>query len=118
MEFVGEAKVDEEARTEFEAAFVRLFLWYVIGLSALPGRSWLRAMRVMRLYRAEAKRLRIFRDPMTLYPGGRASRLAVALLWRLSALLPPQGRYFQRLRRRLWGRDILWRSPAMPARWR
>ena len=118
MEFVDQAKLDEVARTQFEAAFVHLFLWYVISLSPLPGRSWLRAMRVMRLYRARAKRLRVLVDPLSLYPGSRASRLIVQFLWRLSAALPPQDIYFQRLRRGVWNRDIVWQFPVIPPRWR
>ena len=116
MTFVNQANLDGAARRPFEAAFVRLFLWYVIAVTRLPGTSWVRAMRIMRLYRSEAERLRVFVDPLPFYPGGRASRLVVALLWRLSALLPPQDRYFGRLRNRVWTHEIVWQPPTIATR--
>jgi hypothetical protein len=74
----------------FDAAFARLFLWYSVAPSRLPGRSWITAARVMRHYREEAARLGISMDPFNVYPGGRKSRFIAGLLWALSAALPSQ----------------------------
>jgi hypothetical protein len=81
----------------------------------LPGRSWLRAARVMRQYRDEAASFGIRTDPLRLYPGGSASRTAVRLLWRLSAALPSQREYFRQLRESAWEREIVWEEPELPA---
>lgn len=118
MAFVDQAHLDESARTQFEVALIRTFLWYVVGISPLPGRSWGRAMRVMRHYRDEAQRFGVRRDPLTLYPGGRLSRLVMRLLWLASAIFPSQQGYFRRLRARTWAHDIVWEPPEMPARYR
>ena len=118
MAFVDQANLDQAVRGDFDAAFVRTFLWYVIAVSPLPGPSWVRAARVMRQYRDDAKRLRVLLDPLTLYPGGRLSGLVMRLLWLVSAALPPQRAYFRRLRERVWPGEIAWEPPEMPARYR
>lgn len=117
MAFVAQAQLEGPVRARFDAAFTRTFLWYVIGLSFLPGPSWVRATRIMRQYRDEAKRLGVLQDPLALYPGRPLSALVMRLLWSVSAVLPAQGGYFQRLRKRVWQRDILWNPPEMPARY-
>ena len=117
MAFVEQAHLDRAARAQFDAALIRTFLWYVVGISPVPGPSWVRAMRVMRQYRDEARRFGVRRNPLTLYPGGRLSGLVMRFLWLASGMLPSQQAYFQRLRRREWPRDILWNSPQMPARY-
>lgn len=114
MDYVSQAQLSQSARGAFEAAFIRLFLWYSIRLSKVPGRSWLLAARVMRQYRDEARRFGISRDPFDFYPGRGASRLVSYLLWRLSALLPPQDHYFKRLHETAWGRPIGWTPPTFP----
>lgn len=118
MAFVAEARLDEGARSAFEAAFIRTFLWYVVSLSPLPGRSWLGALRVMRLYREQARALGVLRDPRPLYPGGHLSGLVMRFLWLASAAIPSQRSHFRRLRNRLWSRDIVWEPPQMPDRYR
>ena len=118
MAFVYEAKLDAQAREQFNAAFTRLFLWYSIRLSRFPGRSWLLAARVMRSYRDSARRFDIAGDPFRLYEGRAASRFILRQIWRLSANLPAQDRYFERLHFRAWGREIIWQPPTMPDRWR
>lgn len=115
MAYVYSAGVEADRRPDFDAAFVRLFLWYSIRLSKLPGRSWLLAARVMRKYRDESRRFGIRGDPFAHYPGGRASRTVLRTLWALSAELPPQDAYFERLHMRAWGRKISWNPPVPPA---
>jgi glycosyltransferase involved in cell wall biosynthesis len=114
---VERAQLDASTLAPFDAAFVRLFLWYSIAPSKLPGPSWFAAVRVMRQYREEAARLRIGMDPFSVYPGGRKSRFVAGLLWALSAALPSQRNHFDGLRRRSWGRDIEWVAPELPERW-
>ncbi len=116
--FVHEAKLEPAERAEFDRAFIRLFLWYSIKPSKIPGRSWLTAMRVMRQYRDEAARFAITIDPLEVYPGGRRSRVVARLLWRLSRLMPSQHAYFDRLRQGSWDRPIEWTAPEIPERWR
>ena len=117
MAFVTQAKLQAPVRARFDVAFVRAFLWYVIRISAMPGPSWVRAARVMRQYRQEAKRFGVHVDPMELYPGRRGSKLVMRFLWLASAALPSQDSYFRRMRRRFWTRDIVWAPPALPARY-
>ena len=117
MAFVNRAHVDPATRADFEAAFVRLFLWDMIRLTALPGPSWIRAARMMRHFRDAAQRFRVQLEPMAVYPGRLASGLVASLIWRASALLGPQHLYFDRMRRRVWQDDIRWEPPRMPARW-
>ena len=116
--YVQDARLDPAARSAFDEAFIRLFLWYSIKPSKIPGRSWLTAMRVMRQYRDEARGFAITVDPLDVYPGGKRSRLVARLLWRLSRLMPSQTAYFDRLRRLGWNRPIEWTAPEIPARWR
>ena len=116
--FVHEAKLEPAARVEFDQAFIRLFLWYSIKPSKVPGRSWLTAMRVMRQFRDEATRFEITIDPLSVYPGGARSRLVARFLWRLSSMLPSQRAYFDRLREGSWDRPIKWTPPCIPERWR
>jgi glycosyltransferase involved in cell wall biosynthesis len=103
-----------EVRAEFEAAFIRLFLWYSIRLSKLPDRSWLVAARVMRKFRDEARRFGISGDPFDHYPGRPLSRFVLRALWALSASLPSQDRYFNRLHMRSWNRPVSWKPPFPP----
>ena len=114
MSCIHAAGLQSHLREPFDAAFVRLFLWYSIRLSRLPGRSWLLAARVMRKFRDEARRFGIGGDPFDHYPGRRTSRRVLRMLWTLSAALPPQDRYFRRLHMRVWGREISWAPPALP----
>lgn len=116
--FVQQASLSPAARRAFDAAFVRLFLWYSIRLSKLPDRSWLLAARVMRKFRDEARRFGITGDPFDHYPGRTVSRIVLRFLWALSAALPAQDSFFERLHLRVWGRPILWNPPEMPARWK
>jgi len=118
MAFVDDAALDQSARARFEAAFVRAFLWYVVVIPPLPGRSWVRTARVMRQYRDAARRFRLTTDPLLFYPGRPRSRLVARLLWLVSAALPPQDRFFRRLRHRVWTQDIMWEPPVMPVRYR
>jgi hypothetical protein len=111
------AQLDRTMLAPFDAAFARLFLWYSIAPSKLPGRSWITAVRVMRQYRDEAAQLGIGMEPFDVYPGGRKSRLLARLLWTLSGLLPSQRSHFDRLRQQSWGREIEWTAPEMPKRW-
>jgi hypothetical protein len=111
------ATLDQSTLAPFDAAFVRLFLWYSIAPSRVPGRSWIVAARVMRQYRDEAARLRVGVNPFDVYPGGRQSRLVAGLLWAISAALPSQQNHFDRLRQRRWGREIEWTAPELPMRW-
>jgi glycosyltransferase involved in cell wall biosynthesis len=115
--YLERAQLDASTLAPFDAAFVRLFLWYSIAPSRLPGPSWLVAARVMRQYREEAARLGIGIDPFSVYPGGRKSRLLAKLLWALSSFLPSQQYHFDRLRQRCWGREIEWAAPELPKRW-
>ena len=115
--YVKGAELHRSQRTPFDAAFVRLFLWYSIAPSRLPGRSWITAARVMRQYRGEAAQLGISMDPFDVYPGGRKSGLLARFLWVLSGLLPSQQYHFDRLRQRSWGREIEWQAPELPRRW-
>jgi Glycosyl transferase family 2 len=117
MAYVGGAHLKPQVRAQFEAAFIRLFLWFSIRLSRWPGSSWAEAARVMRQYREEAAQLGIHIDPLALYPGRRASKAVVSLLWRLSARLPSQQAFFRRLRQCGWGREIVWDVPRLPSRW-
>ena len=117
MAFLHQAKLNAEAREPFNAAFAKLFLWYSIRLSRLPGRSWVLATRVMRSYRDAARRFDIAGDPFPLYEGRAASQFVLRQLWRLSANLPSQDGYFERLHLRAWGRQITWQPPTMPDRW-
>ena len=112
--FVERAALDPLARAPFDTAFIRLYLWYSISLSKLPDASWLRAMRVMRKYRDEARRFGITDDPFDHYTGRSASWAVAKMLWHASAALPPQDRYFDRLRRRAWHRPLHWDSPNLP----
>jgi glycosyltransferase involved in cell wall biosynthesis len=118
MAFVDQAHLEAAARAAFEAAFVRSFLWYVIDISALPGRSWIRAAQIMRQYRDEATRFRLLVDPLLFYRGRRRSAIVMRCLWLVSARLPSQQGYFRRLRERMWTRDLLWEPPEMPLRYR
>ena len=118
MAFVDQAQIDESARADFEAAFIRTFLWYVIRISRLPGSSWVRAARVMRQFRDEAKRYGVQMDPLSLYPGRRPSKLLMRFLWIASASLPSQQGYFRSLRARAWAHDMVWEPPELPARYR
>ena len=115
--YVEGAELRGSLRTPFDAAFVRLFLWYSIAPSKLPGRSWIAAARVMRQYRDEAAQLGIRMDPFSVYPGGWKSELLARFLWALSGLLPSQQYHFDRLRQRSWGREIEWQAPEVPPRW-
>ena len=115
--YLERARLDPSKLAPFDAAFARLFLWYSIAPSRLPGRSWIIATRVMRHYREEAARLGIRMDPFSVYPGGRRSRFIARLLWALSAALPSQRGHFDRLRQRSWGREIDWPVPELPKRW-
>jgi glycosyltransferase involved in cell wall biosynthesis len=115
--YLAGAELDQSMLAPFDAAFVRLFLWYSIAPSRLPGRSWIVAARVMRQYRDEAARLRVGVNPFDVYPGGRKSRLVARLLWAISAALPSQQNYFDRLRQQCWGREIEWTAPELPKRW-
>ena len=116
--FAHEAKLEPAARADFDRAFIRLFLWYSIKPSKVPGRSWFTAMRVMRHYRGEAARFAITIDPLDVYPGRARSRLVVRVLWELSRLMPSQHTFFVRLRQGCWDRPIEWTAPEMPERWR
>lgn len=118
MAFVSGANLRPEHRERFEEAFVSLFLWHTIRLSKFPGRSWLRAMRVMRFFRVEARRFEIALDPFAHYGGRPHSRAVLKGLWILSAALRSQERYFAGLHMRAWSRPIEWRAPQMPERWR
>ena len=115
--YVEGAGLNRSTLAPFDAAFVRLFLWYSISPSRLPGRSWIVAARVMRQYRDEAAQLGIRMNPFDIYPGGGKSRLVARLLWALSRLLPSQRSHFDQLRQRCWGREIEWRVPELPRRW-
>ena len=117
MEFARRAKLDPEICERFDAAFTRLFLWYSLRLSALPGRSWMSAIRVMRQYRDEARRFSIAQNPFDLYSGRARSRMVMRLLWALSFLMPSQQEYFGRLRAKAWPHELEWRLPEMPSRW-
>lgn len=117
MRYVADAQLEPQARSEFEAAFVRLFLWYSIRLAKLPGPSWVSAARVMRAFREEARRLGVSERPFDHYPGRSASRLVLRLLWLLSHALPSQDQFLQRQRERAWGREVEWNPPTLPARW-
>jgi glycosyltransferase involved in cell wall biosynthesis len=118
MEFARRAKIDPELRERFDAAFVRLFLWYSLRLSTFPSGSWMSAARVMRQYRDEAKGFGISLDPFDLYRGKARSRIVMRLLWMLSFLLPSQRRHLKRLRAKAWSRELQWIPPEMPDRWR
>jgi glycosyltransferase involved in cell wall biosynthesis len=118
MEFARQAKLDPELRERFDAAFVRLFLWYSLRLSPIPSGSWLSAARVMRQYRDVAKRFCVSLDPFDLYGGRARSRIVMRLLWALSFLLPSQRRHFERLRAAAWSQELQWIRPEMPARWK
>lgn len=118
MNYVREAEVPTATMADFRAAFVRLFLWYSVPLSKIPGGSWLRAARVMRMFRDEARRFGVRDDPFAHYPGRRPSELVMRLLWALSAGLPPQNGYFERMRNRAWRTPLRWQPPELPARWR
>lgn len=115
--YLERARLDPSMLGPFDAAFARLFLWYSVAPSRLPGRSWIIAARVMGHYREEAARLGIRLDPFSVYPGGRKSRFIARLLWALSAALPSQRGHFDRLRQRSWGREIDWAVPELPKRW-
>ena len=115
--YLQRARLDPSTLAPFDAAFARLFLWYSVAPSRLPGRSWIIAARVMGHYREEAARLGIRMDPFNVYPGGRKSRFVARLLWALSAALPSQRGHFDRLRQRSWGREIDWAVPKLPERW-
>ena len=117
MEFARRAKLDTGLRSAFDAAFTRLFLWYSLRLSTLPDASWLTAMRVMRQYRDEAKRLGIVRNPFDLYEGRIHSRMVLRTLWALSYLLPSQLKHFKQIRAKAWTTGLTWEPPAMPLRW-
>lgn len=117
-EWIAGAKLPAAARETFDVAFVRLFLWYSIVPSKLPGRSWLNAARVMRQYRDEAARFGITMNPFDIYPGRKLSRFVARLLWSLSLLMPSQTSHFDRVRQGAWGREIEWTAPEIPARWR
>ena len=114
--YVEDAGLDPTMLASFDAAFARLFLWYSIAPSKLPGRSWMTAARVMRQYRDEAARLGIGMTPFDVHPGGRKSRLLARLLWVVSGFLPSQRTHFDRLRQQSWGREIEWTTPQMPDR--
>jgi len=118
MAFADRARLDTQSRLAFETAFTQLYLWYTIRLSRLPGPSWIRGARVMRQYREEARRLGLTVDPFASFKGRLHTRAAFRLLWAISAALPPQDRYFARLRARVWRRPLEWSSPDLPARWR
>jgi glycosyltransferase involved in cell wall biosynthesis len=115
--YVEGARLDPSTLAPFDAAFVRLFLWYSIAPCKLPGKSWIAAARVMRQYRDEAAQLGIRMDPFSVYPGGWKSGLLARFLWVLSGLLLSQQYYFDRLRQRSWGREIDWQAPEVPPRW-
>ena len=115
--YLESAELSQSMLAPFDAAFARLFLWYSIAPSKLPGRSWIVAARVMRQYREEAARLGTSMDPFDVYPGGRKSRFVARLLWMLSGLLPSQRGHFDRLRQRSWSREIEWEAPELPRRW-
>lgn len=114
--YLERARLEPSALAPFDAAFARLFLWYSVAPSRLPGRSWITAARVMRQYREETAQLGISVDPFDVYPGGRKSRFVARLLWAVSAALPSQRKHFDRLRERSWGRDIEWAVPELPKR--
>lgn len=116
-DYVQRAGLEPSKLRPFDAAFARLFLWYSIAPSRLPGPSWITAARVMRQYREETARLAIRVDPFGVYPGRRKSRFVVRLLWVLSAALPSQRNHFDEMRQRSWGRDIEWSPPEIPERW-
>jgi hypothetical protein len=115
--YVGRAALDPSLLASFDATFVRLFLWYSIAPSKVPGRSWITAARVMRQFRDEAARLGIGMNPFEVYPGRRRSRFLAKVLWVLSGFLPSQRDHFERLRKRSWGREIEWEAPELPRRW-
>ena len=115
--YLKRARLEPSTLASFDAAFARLFLWYSIAPSRLPGQSWIIAARVMRQYREEAAQLGIGMDPFDVYPGGRKSRFVARLLWAASAALPSQRKHFDRLRERSWGREIEWAAPELPKRW-
>lgn len=114
--YVERAELGASMLAPFDSAFVRLFLWYSIAPSKLPGPSWITAVRVMRQYRDEVARLGIGISPFSVYPGGRKSRFVARLLWALSAAMPPQRNRFDRFRQRSWGREIEWVAPELPKR--
>lgn len=111
MEYARGLDLPDAARDELERTFVRLFLWHTVSLTRIPGRSWLRAARVMRKFRDDASRFRIRTDPWSLYPGRQHSRLAARTVWALSAALPSQDGYFDRLHMEAWKRPITWQQP-------
>ena len=111
MEYAQGLDLPAAARDELERTFVRTFLWHTITLTRLPGPTWARAARIMRKFRDEARRFHICTDPWSLYPGRWHSRLAARAVWALSATLPSQERYFDRLHQRAWGRPIDWQRP-------
>lgn len=111
MTYAASQPIDRELRDLLERAFIRLFLWYSIALSPRPGPSWVRALRIMRQYRDEARRFAIRRDPLPLFEGRARSRAVMRLLWALSSGLPSQEGYFEAQRARAWGRPILWVPP-------
>ena len=118
MKFARQAKLDPRVSERFDAAFIRLFLWYSLRLSGLPGRSWMSAIRVVRQYRNEARRFGIALNPFDLYSGRARSRTVMRLLWALSFLMPSQKGYFGRLRAKAWPHELEWKPPEMPSRWR
>lgn len=117
MKFIHSLELPYVHRAQFEVAFVRLMLWYSIRLSKWPDPSWVRAARVMRKYRDEARRFVIHDDPFDHYEGRSASRLILKLLWTASAALPSQDGYFRRLRISKWGREIDWTPPRGKLNW-
>jgi hypothetical protein len=112
MDYVHGLELPDAMRNELNRTFVRLFLWHTIRLTRLPGPAWIRAARIMRQFRDEARRFRLGSDPWSHYPGRWHSRLVAKAIWAISAGFPSQNRYFDRLHMRAWGRPIQWQRPS------
>lgn len=99
-----------DLRRTIDSRFVRLYLINTIKLSRFPGPTWIEKARVMRKFRDDAPHLRSSFEWPEFSHKEKAFRFW--LTWKMSFLMPSQTKYFERARRRAWGRPF--QAPDIP----
>lgn len=93
-----------------DARFVRLYLINTVKLTRLPGPTWIEKARVMRKFREDAPHLRSSFEWPEFSHKEKAFRFW--LTWKMSFFMHSQTKYFERARKRAWGRPF--EAPDIP----
>lgn len=94
-------------RRAIERMFNQLFLVNTLRVTRIPGRSWLVALRIMKAWREERRKLAVSARPFESLNKGPAVRAVFSLLYAASAMLPSQTGYFSARRKLAWGGALI-----------